>query len=154
LDNLVGAILEKGKAMLSHKSGAFKQWIPIHSCGKDAGYVMGKTLYVAISGSKDMLHKPKAICFVRSTLQAATTAGATQVQVYDRDSHTTYATTIDTIDKYGFTGSGRHCGHIALPLEHWSIHEVMPDSKLRVPQQKRIVTSNCLFSQRSNDENF
>lgn len=129
----------KGKAMLAHTAGDFKQWIPIHSRGREAGYVKGKTFYVAIFGSKDMLRQPKAICFLRSTLQAAATAGATRIEVYDRESRMTYATTLYAIDTHGFTGSGRHCSQIALPIDRWSVLGVTPDSKLRVTQ----TTDHC-----------
>ncbi len=95
---------------------------PIYSNGRVVGYVKAGVFYKSISGSKHFLHKPPAIAFDISTLNDAEKAGAVRVEVYDRETRTTYRATLAHVLDKGFTFNRGWGEQIALPFEGWTKH--------------------------------
>jgi hypothetical protein len=82
------------------------------------GKVEGDTFYKNIR-TNHILHTPLAIAFDLQSLEDATRAGASRVQVRDKDSGIIYKAAIDHIRRAGFTFN-RGCGNqIALGLDNW-----------------------------------
>ena len=105
--------------------------IPVSVNGKPVGYVAGDTFHKAIQGSKHMLRTPKAICFDRCTLRDAAAAGATCAEIFDRETGTTYTTTLATIDAVGFPVRRGFGDQVGISLDHWSINGAPPAAAQR-----------------------
>lgn len=83
------------------------------SLGKKIGRVEGGIFYKTISGSKHMLHKPPGLAVDLMALMDAEAAGATRIQITDRETGIKYSTAISHLKRAGFTfdrGSGRQIG--------------------------------------------
>jgi len=85
----------------------------IFASGKAIGQVKGDTFYKTISGSKHMLRTPPGIAVDLQSLLDAEQAGATRIQITDRETGTKYSTAISHVKRAGFTfdrGFGRQIG--------------------------------------------
>lgn len=98
------------------------------------GQVVGDTFRKSIIGNKHLLRSPKAICFDRSTLRDAAAAGATRVEIYDRESGTTYTVTLETIDTCSFPVRRGHNDQVGVTLDQWSINGATPVAEQRAAQ--------------------
>ena len=91
----------------------------IFASGKAIGQVKGDTFYKTISGSKHMLRTPPGLAVDLQSLLDAEQAGATRIQIFDRETGTKYSTAISHLKRAGFTferGFGRQIG---LALDAW-----------------------------------
>ena len=95
------------------------------------GYVRGDTFHKTISGSKHILRQPRAHCFDRCVLRDAATAGATRVEILDRETGSTYRATLATIDAHSFPVRRGYGDQVGVPLEQWSINGATPVAEQR-----------------------
>lgn len=102
----------------------------------ETGRVIGKvelsTFKKTIQGSKHFLHKPLAIGFDVCSLEQAQQTGADTVQVYDKETRTTYRASMRQVWEQGIKLNRGYGWQIALPLSKW---EVRTPGK---PSQKRL----------------
>ncbi len=122
---------------------------PIYANGYVIGQVVGDTFRKTISGSKHLLRTPKAVCFDRSTLLAAAAAGATRVEIYDREIGTTYTATLETINTHSIPVNRGHNPQVGLTLDRWSINGATPVAEQRAAQtnQERNDLQMTLFGE-------
>ncbi len=89
----------------------------------ETGRVIGKvehdTFKKNIQGSKHILHTPPAIGFDVYALEQAEQAGAVRVQVYDKETRTTYRATMRQVWELGVKLNRGYGRQIALPLSAW-----------------------------------
>ena len=93
--------------------------IRIFALGKSVGKVEGDTFYKSIRGSKHILRKPLGLAVDLQSLLDAEQAGATRIQILDRETGTKYSTAVSHLKRAGFTfdrGFGRQIG---LALDAW-----------------------------------
>lgn len=96
-----------------------KDCIRIFASGKAVGQVRGDTFHKSIRGSKHILRKPPGLAVDLQSLLDAEQAGATRIQITDKESGTKYSTSISHLKRSGFTfdrGFGRQIG---LALDAW-----------------------------------
>ena len=103
-----------------------KQNRPIFSGTRVIGLVSGDIFKKTIIGSKHFLRMPPAIAFDVSTLEDAERAGATTVEVIDKETSVIYRTSIYTIWKMGKRFNRGHGNQIFLPICNWSINGKPP----------------------------
>lgn len=89
-----------------------------YAAGRIVGKVEGDTFFKNIR-TKHILHSPPAIAFDIQSLEDAARAGATRVQVTDKDSGIIYKATIDHIRRAGFNLNRGWGNQIALGLDNW-----------------------------------
>lgn len=99
-----------------------KQGEPIYSGARVVGHVKAGIFHKVVSGSKHFLQKPPGIAFDVSSLKAAQAAGAVHVEVYDRETRTTYRASIAHVLENGFSFNRGWGEQIALPFEGWIKH--------------------------------
>lgn len=87
--------------------------------GKAVGRVYGDTFKKSIVGSKHLLKKPPAIAFDVSTLEQAIQAGASRVEVFDKENQAVYRTTIKNVKENGLKFNRGFGEQIALPIGKW-----------------------------------
>lgn len=102
---------------------------PIYIGHRVIGQVVGDTFHKSIVGSKHLLQRPKAICFDRSTLRDAAEAGATRVEIYDRESGAIYTATLETIHAHSFAVRRGFGDQIGVTLDYWSINGAVPHAE-------------------------
>lgn len=85
--------------------------------GKIVGRVIAGVFIKRVDGSKHFLHNPPAISFNRTSLDAATKAGAVYVHITDTSTGKQYCARIDRIERDGFTVERGYGKQIALRLE-------------------------------------
>lgn len=124
----------KGNFMLPRNRGAINTHTPIYLDQRVIGQVAGDTFRKSIVGSKHLLRSPRAICFDRSTLRDAAAAGATRVEIVDRESRTVYRALLSTIDAYSFPVRRGHGDQVGLALDRWSINGATPVAERRAAQ--------------------
>ncbi|MDZ4159477.1 MAG: hypothetical protein U1B80_06785, partial [Anaerolineaceae bacterium] len=93
----------------------------IYAAGRIIGEVEGSTFKKAIHGSRHFLRQPPAIAISVDALDAAEHAGATQIEVLDKESGVRYRSSVQHFRDVGFTferGFGRQ---IALPMAGWTM---------------------------------
>jgi hypothetical protein len=110
------------------------QTIPIYIAQRVIGVVAGNCFRKTISGSKHILRRPRAIAFDRCTLRDAAAAGATRIEVLDRETHTVYTIPFETIDRHSFPVLRGHGDQVAVTLEHWAINGNAPVAMASVAQ--------------------
>jgi hypothetical protein len=108
--------------------------IPIYIAQRVIGVVAGDTFHKTISGGKHVLRRPRAIAFDRCTLRDAAAAGATRVEVLDRETGTTYTISFETIDAHSFPVHRGHGDQIAVTLDRWAINGATPVAMAKAAQ--------------------
>lgn len=93
--------------------------IPVYSGGHVVGNVVGNVFKKSVSSSKHFLQKPPAIAFGMDSLNAAKAAGAERVEVYDKDTRTTYKASMAHLLENGFSFNRGWGEQWALPLDGW-----------------------------------
>lgn len=99
--------------------------------------VDGRTLYKKVNASKHFLQRPRAIGYDVSVLRDAEAAGAICTVVTDRETGTSYSTSIETIWEHGFRVCRGFGEQIALGMAHWSVNGETPEAELRVAQTNK-----------------
>lgn len=97
-----------------------QEGIPIYSGQRVIGSVRNQVFRKVITGSKHLLRQPPAIAISLDALQGAVRAGAKQLEVYDRETKTTYRATIKQFLEGGFTFNRGFGEQMALPLDGWT----------------------------------
>jgi hypothetical protein len=110
---------------------------PIYIAQRVIGIVQGDTFHKAITGSKHILRRPRAIAFDRCTLRDAAAAGATCVEVLDRETGTTYTIAFETINRHSFPVLRGHGDQVAVTLDHWAINGATPVAQASVAQSNQ-----------------
>jgi hypothetical protein len=112
------------------------------------GIVTGNSFKKSISGSKHILRRPRAIAFDRVTLRDAAAAGATRVEVLDRETGIVYCATLATFDALSFPVM-RGGDQVGLHLDHWSINGNAPVAMAKAAQtnQERAKLQLSLFGE-------
>lgn len=102
---------------------------PLYSHGKPVGVVrfdaqLNKTvLFKKMNGSEHMLKHPPAIAFGVHILKQAKHLGATDIFIFDAETHIKYATSIADFENKGFKLNRGHGDQIALRLDLWKSSE-------------------------------
>jgi len=96
---------------------------PIYCGSRVVGYVKAGVFYKSVSGSKHFIQKPPKIAFDISTLKDAEKAGAVRVEVYDRETQTTYKATIAHIWECGGYENRGYGEQWALNMDGWIKHQ-------------------------------
>jgi hypothetical protein len=125
-----------------------KSSTPIYIGQRVIGVVSGDTLHKSILGSKHKLKRPPAICSDRSVLRDAAAAGATRIEVLDRETGFVYSATLATFDEHSFPVM-RGGDQVGLHLDHWSINGNAPAAKQRIAEsnQERAKLQLSLFGE-------
>jgi len=91
------------------------------SDGRVVGSIEGDTLRKRVYGSRHMLRTPRAWAVDADILTNAQKAGVRFVEVVDKESGTTYRTSLDRFFHFGFQLNRGFGLQVALPLEKWVI---------------------------------
>lgn len=86
---------------------------------KVVGTVNGPVFYKNVSSSKHFLRRPPAIAFDITSINAARDLGATEIQVYDKDTNKLFCTDMQTLRDQGFYVNRGYGEQIALDLDNW-----------------------------------
>jgi hypothetical protein len=95
--------------------------IPVYAGSRIVGTVEGSIFRKTISGSKHFFRNPPGIGSDISALQDAAAAGASLLQVLDRETENVYSAQIKTVYEKGIErdyGFGRQ---VILPFRYWNI---------------------------------
>ena len=93
----------------------------IRASGHVVGYVRGDTFYKTISGSVHFLQKPYGIANDVDTLNEAKHAGATRLQITDRETKSKYFATIALVFDKGVYFNRGFGNQIVLPMQYFSV---------------------------------
>jgi hypothetical protein len=85
------------------------------------GHVEGAVFRKTVRGSVHMLRRPPAWALDLQSLADAEAAGATAVEIHDRETGLTYWATIASIRRYGFPLNRGHGAQVGLVLERWQV---------------------------------
>ena len=85
------------------------------------GRVEGDTFYKSARSTVHMLRRPRAWAADIDTLDQARAAGATWVELYDRDTGTRYRAALADFYRRGLRIDRGHGAQLALPLTAWEI---------------------------------
>ena len=103
------------------RNGSSKQGqTPIYSGSHVVGRVEAGVFHKSVSGSKHFLQKPPGIAFDVSSLNDAGKAGAVHVEVYDKETRTTYRATLAHVLEHGRTFNRGYGEQIVLTFEGWT----------------------------------
>jgi len=95
---------------------------PIYVCSIFVGFVRGNTFYKNIKGSKHLLTTPPALALSVDSLTQAERAGATEIEITDKESGCIYFSTISHFRRYSFDlQRGGYEKQRALVLERWTV---------------------------------
>jgi hypothetical protein len=119
---------------MSYPSPRRNKNTPIYIAQRVIGVVVGDTFHKTISATKHILRRPRAIAFDRCTLRDAAAAGATRIEVLDRETHATYTISFETIHANSFPVLRGHGDQVAVTLEHWSVNGATPVAVASVAQ--------------------
>jgi hypothetical protein len=95
---------------------------PIYCGSRVVGYVKAGVFYKSVSGSKHFKTIPPGIAFDISTLKDAEKVGAVRVEVYDRETQTTYKASIARIWERGKKFNQNYGEQIELRFVDWVKH--------------------------------
>lgn len=97
--------------------------IPIYRADGRAivGRVEGDTFHKPARSSLHMLRRPRAWACDRDALDQARAAGASTVEVLDRDTGATYRADLADFYRRGVTVNRGHGAQLALPLACWEV---------------------------------
>ena len=85
------------------------------------GRVEGDTFYKSARSTVHMLRQPRAWAADVDTLDQARAAGATWVEVYDRDTGRVYRAALADFYRRGVTVDRGHGAQLALPVSFWDV---------------------------------
>lgn len=94
--------------------------VPVYSSGVIVGNVRDGVFRKVILGSKHLLRKPLAIAISMDALSQAEGFGATQIEVFDRETKATYRSTFTHLRERGFEFDRGFGKQFALPLGEWT----------------------------------
>jgi hypothetical protein len=94
--------------------------INIKANGRIVGQVKGNAFTKTVSGSKHFLRSPKAIALDTQSVADARKAGATLVEVVDRETGLVYRASIDRLFTKGFSLDRGYGSQIALSITDWN----------------------------------
>lgn len=112
------------------------------------GHVKGNTFYKTITGSIHILRYPRrSICLSRSSIRDASHAGATQVEILDREDGTVYTTTFEKFLQGSFPVVRGSDSQLGLPLDRWSANGEVPVAERRAREavERRKAVQLSLF---------
>ena len=106
-----------------NKSKSKSNHVPIYRADGRAivGRVEGDTFHKSARSSLHMLRRPRAWACDRDALDQARAAGASTVEVLDRDTGATYRADLVDFYRRGVTVNRGHGPQLALPLACWEV---------------------------------
>lgn len=98
--------------------------IPIYRADGRAvvGRVEGRTFKKRLRSTSHMLRRPPGWACDVDALDQAQAAGATRVEIFDRDTGQTYAAALADFFRYGVRVARGHGYQLCLPLGRWSVN--------------------------------
>lgn len=110
--------------------------------GRPVGHVEGGVYRRAMRSTVHQLKKPRAWAADVDTLDQAQTAGASSVEVFDRDTGATYRVELVEFYRHGVRVNRGHGQQLALPLSYWQVTggrgPARPQSAAGGPSQLRM----------------
>ena len=85
------------------------------------GRVVGNVFYKRLRSTIHLLRIPPAWACDRAALDAAVAAGATRIEIFDRDTGATYAADISDFYSHGVKVGRGHGDQLGLPLGRWQV---------------------------------
>lgn len=94
----------------------------IFTSGRVVGEVVGEVFKKNISGSRHILHKPRAIALSVESLTQAEKVGAHEIQITDKESGDLYTCPLDRFKEHAFPiQRGGFEPQMALPLDRFDV---------------------------------
>lgn len=105
-----------------NKSKSKSNRVPIYRAdGRAVGRVEGGVFRRVMRSSAHMLQRPRAWACDLDALDQARAAGASTVEVFDRDTGATYRADLADFYRRGVTVNRGHGAQLALPLACWEV---------------------------------